>query len=231
MTSMQKHTCVALISANAEWEAARRKISGSRLQRTPFGEFYAGNHQDWNLIYCQGGWGKIAAAASTQFAISTWKPDLIVNLGTCGGFAGRVELGEIILAAKTAVYDIVERMGDIQAALEFYAVEVDLSWLVEPYPHPVRRGVLVSADQDLDPAMVLLLEKQFGASAADWESGAIAWTAARNQTRCLILRGVSDLVSDNGGEAYEEAGLFDRRAAGIMDRLLDALPAWLDCVR
>jgi adenosylhomocysteine nucleosidase len=73
--------------------------------------------------------------------------------------------------------------------------------------------------------------KQFNASAADWESGAIAWTAARNQTRCLILRGVSDLVDENGGEAYVEAGLFDRRAAGIMDRLLDALPTWLDCVR
>jgi adenosylhomocysteine nucleosidase len=231
MTSLKNHTCVVLISANAEWEAALRKNPDSRLESTPFGEFFTGNHPDWDLIFCQGGWGKIAAAASTQFAISTWKPDLIVNLGTCGGFAGRVEQGEIILAAKTAVYDIVERMGDMQAALDFFTVKADLSWLCEPFPHDVRHEVLVSADQDLDPAMVSLLEKQFGASAADWESGAIAWTVARNQTRCLILRGVSDLVSEDGGEAYEEAGLFDRRAAEIMDRLLAALPAWLDCVR
>lgn len=198
---------------------------------TPFGEFFTGNHDDWNLIYCQGGWGKTSAAASAQYAISTWKPDLIVNLGTCGGFAGRVERGEIILAAKTAIYDIVERMGEMQTALDFYSLKADLTWLSEPYPHAVRQETLVSADQDLDPLMVPLLVKQFNASAADWESGAIAWTAARNQTRCLILRGVSDLVDENGGEAYVEAGLFDRRAAGIMDRLLDALPTWLDCVR
>ena len=42
--------------------------------------------------------------------------------------------------------------------------------------------------------------------ALDWESGAIAWVAARNQTRCLILRGVTDLVGEAGDEAYDGTG-------------------------
>ena len=47
----------------------------------------------------------------------------------------------------------------------------------------------------------MLIEK-YNAVAADWESGAIAWVAKKNNTRVLILRGVSDLVDDSGGEAY-----------------------------
>lgn len=231
MIMEKAHTCVVLVSADAEWETVLRKFPGRLMQETPFGGAFDYETGNWAIKFCRGGWGKTSAAAAAQFAISTWNPDLIVNLGTCGGFAGRIILGEIILAVKTSIYDIVERMGDIRAALDYYTIEADLSWLGEPWPHPVRREILVSADQDLDPAMVPLLVEQFNASAADWESGAIAWTAARNRTRCLILRGVSDLVSEEGGEAYEEAGLFDQRAAGIMNRLIDSLPAWLDCAR
>lgn len=43
-----------------------------------------------------------------------------------------------------------------------------------------------------------MLVSRFGASAADWESGAIAWVADKNRVRCLILRGVTDLVGSRG---------------------------------
>ena len=49
--------------------------------------------------------------------------------------------------------------------------------------------------------------------AADWESGAIAWTAARNGVPCLILRAVSDLVDSLGGEVYDDAAEFERAAS------------------
>jgi adenosylhomocysteine nucleosidase len=73
-----------------------------------------------------------------------------------------------------------------------------------------------------------MLREHFGAAAGDWESGAIAYVAARNGVRCLILRGVTDLVGADGGEAYDGSVTFFRAQARIvMTRLLDALPAWL----
>ncbi|MFN8541927.1 MAG: 5'-methylthioadenosine/S-adenosylhomocysteine nucleosidase [Thermomicrobiales bacterium] len=147
--------------------------------------------------------GKIAAAASTQYAIDRWAPPLVVNLGTCGGFHELIERGTIVLAERTVVYDIIERMGDPEAAIAAYATDLDLAWLGDDLPHPVRRGLLVSGDADLDPAPITDLHTRFGAVAGDWESGAIAHIAARNNVRCLILRGVSDLVSADGGEAYD----------------------------
>lgn len=185
------------------------------------------------MLFLHGGWGKIAAAASTQYAIDRWQPDLLVNLGTCGGFAGEIEKGEIILAKKTIVYDIIEQMGDYDEHIAHYTTDIDLDWLggAETYPHEVRRTLLVSGDRDLIVAEIPQLKEKFGAVAGDWESGAIAWVAARNGVRCLILRGVTDLVGAEGGEAYD--GNFDVFVDGaqqVMGRLVESLPGWVTLV-
>ena len=79
---------------------------------------------------------------------------------------------------------------------------------------------------------VPVLRARFGAAAGDWESGAIAYVARRNGVRCLILRGVTDLVGTGGGEAYDgTVAFFKAQARVIMTKLLEALPAWLACVR
>ena len=230
-TEPGKIAVVVLISAGAEWRAVRARFPDTP-QPSPFGEWLAVTldvaRRPMPVIFLHGGWGKIAAAASTQYAIDRWTPDLVVNLGTCGGFAGQIEKGEIILAERTIVYDIIERMGDAAAAIAAYTTELDLAWLGEPYPEPVLRGALVSGDADLDPAGIIELHERYGAVAGDWESGAIAYIAARNGVRCLILRGVSDLVDSTGGEAYDGTmAAFNTGAPMVMERLLTSLPSWL----
>jgi adenosylhomocysteine nucleosidase len=151
-------------------------------------------------------------------------------LGTCGGFAGKIERGEVILVNRTVIYDIVEQMGDQSAAIQRFAAQLDLSWLRKPYPGLVRTDVMVSADRDILADDIPMLVDTYGAAAGDWESGAIAWVSAQRGLRCLILRGVSDLVGAEGGEAYGNVDLFTERAGGIVWALLDQLPGWLDCV-
>jgi nucleoside phosphorylase len=149
-------------------------------------------------------------------------------VGTCGGFTG-VEQGDVILVDQTYVYDIVELMGDLDI-IPYYASSLDLSWLTEPYPFPVRRGMIASADSDLLPAKIPSLQAR-GAIAADWESAALAWVAQRNNARLLILRGVSDMVSEEGGEVYNNIEMFNERARGIMEQLVEQLPEWLNAVK
>lgn len=229
MTGSIDKPALILISAQAEWKAVKASCSPERLQQTPFGERFTATIAGKSCLFVQGGWGKIAAAASTQYAIDRWRPGLIINLGTCGGFAGWVERGTILLVERTVVYDILEQMTDPDEALELYTTRLDLSWLREPFPQPVWRGALVSADRDLLPADIDWLRERFGAVAADWESGAIAWVAERNGLRCLILRGVSDLVSGRGGEAYGAPEVFHTGTESVMRSLVAALPAWLRC--
>ncbi len=225
-------TVVVIISANIEWNAVVRILPEVTPQSSPYGEWFETDldpeDERQSVIFFHGGWGKISAAASAQYAIDRWSPNLIVNLGTCGGFEGEVERDTVVLVERTVVYDIVEQMVDAEEAIRDYSTEIDLSWLSEPYPHPVLRTALVSADRDLRPQDIPDLKSKYGAVAGDWESGAIAWVANRNQVPCLILRGVTDLVGDGGGEAY--AGMVQIYVANterVMNDLILQLPDWV----
>lgn len=226
MKAIPPHPVVVLISADAEWRAARRLLPDGLLFVSPFGEYFQAEIAEAPYLFFQGGWGKIAAAASTQYVIDRWKPRLLINLGTCGGFEGHIERGEILLIEKTLVYDIQEQMGDAQQAIQHYTTELDLSWLGEPYPLRVRRALLVSGDRDLLPEEAPILATRYAAIAGDWESAAIAWTAARNRTPVLILRGVSDLVGRAGSPAYGNLTLFEEAAEQILKELIASLPLW-----
>ena len=118
---------------------------------------------------------------------------------------------------------------DFDSISDYYASDLDLSWLPGAYPYPVRRGILASADSDLPPEKIAQLKAQ-GAIAADWESAALAWVAHKNGVRLLILRAVSDLVSEQGGEAYDNIALYKERTKRIMRRLLEQLPDWVAAI-
>lgn len=221
---------VVLVSADAEWRAVRALVPEATAARSPFGEWFlhevgtaAGRRQ---VLLFHGGWGKIAAAGSTQYAIERWRPRLLVNLGTCGGFRGAIEKGEVLLVDKTVVYDIVEQIP--AEAIADYTTRIDLAWVGTGLPAGVRQGPLVSADRDILPADIPRLREAYAAAAGDWESGAIAWIAARNHVPVLILRGVSDLVGAEGSEAYGNLGAFEAGARQVMKRLLDGLPFWVE---
>lgn len=218
---------VVLISANAEWRSIKRLLPNIMVESSPLGECFSLEVTGRPVVYFHGGWGKISAAATAQYVIDRFQPDLLVNLGTCGGFEGRVETGTIILVDRTIVYDIIEQMTDPDEAIADYSTRIDLEWLSQPYPAPVSRGLLVSGDRDIVVGDIHMLVNRFGANAADWESGAIAWVANKNRVRLLILRGVTDLVGSAGGEAYGNFELFERRTDQVMGQLTEQLGAWI----
>jgi adenosylhomocysteine nucleosidase len=225
-----------LISANAEWEAIKPLFPDVPILHTPFGEsihltpdtpHLAPDTSHLKLFHS--GWGKISSASMMQYVIDHEIPDLLVNLGTCGGFAGCVNQGDVILVERTFVYDILELMEEDDIS-PYYASTLDLSWLPEPYPFPVRRGTLASADSDLLPEKIAMLKSQ-GAIAADWESAALAWVAQKNKIPLLILRAVSDVVHEQGSDAYNNYEVFKARTREIMKQLFDQLPGWLEVAK
>ena len=231
-----KSRIVVVISADTEWMVVKERFSGVRMESSPLGEWFPYSlevhGQREQVVFFHGGWGKIAAAASAQYVIDRWNPELVINLGTCGGFEGRVDKGTVVLADKTIVYDILEQMSDQDEALAHYTTDIDLSWLDKPYPLDVCKTLLVSADKDLAVEEIPELTEKFGAIAGDWESGAIAFVTQRNKVKCLILRGVTDLIWPSGGEAYE--GNIETFVAGtrrVMSTLLPSLTKWIECVR
>jgi nucleoside phosphorylase len=219
--------CV-LISAGAEWRALLPHVPPVDIASTPYGTTFEVGMDGYIVRFLHEGWGKVAAAGSTQYAIDQWQPDRIINIGTCGGFEGHIKQGEVILAKKTIIYDIFEAMTDAEAAVAKYAVEFDLSWLPSPPPQPVRVETLLSADRDIKPEDIPWLIEKYDTVAADWESGAIAWIAKRNHVPCLILRAVSDLVGPTTSNAYADYSYFEEQCSEIMEIFALHLPEWIE---
>jgi adenosylhomocysteine nucleosidase len=218
---------VVLISSDAEWNAVRSIYQDSKEVISPFGNWFKGVDRAKDVVFIHGGWGKIAAAASTQYVIDYFSPELLINLGTCGGFDPTLHIGDVILASKTLVYDIVEQMGDPEEAIQAYTTDINNTWLANDLPEATREGLLISADRDIIQTDVTELRQKYGATAADWESGAIAWTAARNHTSVLILRGVSDLVTEEAANAYGNIAHFGNGATNVITTLLSQLPRYI----
>ncbi|AKU99110.1 hypothetical protein AKJ09_05774 [Labilithrix luteola] len=231
-TTNESLKAVVIVSANAEWNVVKAVYPDVRMTATPWGEYFERNVEVHGhptpIVFFHGGWGKVAAAGSAQYAIDRWHPRYVINLGTCGGFEGEIEKHAVVLADRTVIYDIKEAMGDSAQAIADYSVELDLSWLGGPLPPAVRKTLLVSGDRDLVPSELGDLASRFGAVAGDWESGAIAYACGRNKQRLLVLRGVSDLVSRHGGEAYANEAAFIDGTGIVMRRLLAELPSWLE---
>lgn len=136
---------------------------------------------------------------------------------------------DILLIDKTVIYDIKEAMGDSKEAIDDYSTEIDLSWLA--YPDTIKKTILVSADRDLVPEEIQTLKQNYNAIAGDWETGAIAYTCKRNNKKLLVLRGVTDLVNEAGGEAYGNLQVFQNGTEVVMKKLLTDLPLWLEKCR
>lgn len=226
----QSNKIIVLISANAEWRVVKAVYPNENYQPTPWGEYFEKDIETQNgkqsVIFFHEGWGKVAAAGATQYAIDRWNPLLFINLGTCGGFEGSVNRFEILLVNQTVIYDIKEAMGDSKEAIQDYTTQLDVSWIAAP--DSIRKTILVSADKDLVPEEIESLKKNYSAIAGDWETGAIAYTCKRNKKKLLILRGVSDLVSNKNGEAYGNPDVFQNGTEIVMKKLLDDLPRWLE---
>ena len=202
---------IVLISADFEWNAVVDLIRPAETRSTPFGAAFFSQLGKHTLLMAHSGWGKTATAAACQHLIDLHQPQLILNLGTCGLKGAR---SADLLPEETAMYDIVEGMSAYSEALAYYHTRADLGWLPAKLPPGVRRTRIVSADQDIQPCNVVLIANYFHAPAADWESAAFAWTAAKNKTPWLIW-GVSDWSVES--EAYQNVVLVTR--AQIMARL------------
>jgi len=228
--ALENQKIIILICADEEWKVVRDCLCPVEMNSSPFGEWFPHNFdiQEKRVVvaFFQTGCGKIPAAAATQFVIDKCSPKTIINLGTCGGFKGEVKKNDILIVKETVVYDIYERSGQNDEMIEKFRTSIDLAWLEEPFPMNAVPVTIATADQDLHPKMIRDLFKEYGAVAADWESGAIAYVAKKkNGVECLIVRGVSDVVDSNGKPSNEKEII--EGAGTVMRKLIDGLPKWI----
>jgi nucleoside phosphorylase len=135
----------------------------------------------------------------------------------------------VILVTRTIIYDIHVEIGDPRSEIDHYIVDIEPAPPRDSLPDGVCTGAILTGDRDIIAADVPKLVEEYGALGADWESGAVAYVCKRNNTRCMIVRGVSDLVGPEGGEAYGDGNtLYEESTLHIIQKLDRQLPIWLN---
>src|SRR3989304_2708025 len=141
------------ICAELEWKCTKSilKIGKTRLRSQPFGEYFEGAIGEHVAVFFESGATKTRASAACQFAIDTWNPDAVLNLGTCGGVADSVKKRDVIVANKTFQYDVLQRFG--KPSLKFkrgLETDLDTCWVdLGKCRRKIHIGMIASADQDL----------------------------------------------------------------------------------
>lgn len=174
--------------------------------------------------------GPSYAAWSLTRAVATQRPDLVVNLGTAGGFESRgLRIADLVLARDTMFHDARVALPGFDALARAHArlspgdAQLDrLAAATDSRPGLVSSG----ASLDATPAEMTLFDDA-RVLAKDMELAALASVCLAEDLPLVALKGVTDLVDHaaGGGEPTHEA--FVRNLARTCDRLAAAAPTLL----
>jgi nucleoside phosphorylase len=210
------------ICSGTEWTAATTLLSVSpgAIGRFPYGEFFNRSISGRDCVFFNSRRTKTRAAGACQYAIDHWRVDPLIVLGTCGGVAEPLSVGDLIIATRTFQYDSADRRPEMG-----YGLEADLGWFhADQFAETLHPGTLATADHDLTFRDLPELRRE-NVMGADWESGAIATVCALNGIRWTIVRGVSDVpVRDGAEDAARQVDDYRRHTPAIVERLLGLLP-------
>lgn len=171
------------------------------------------------------GVGLVQAALNTTKIISTYRPERIICVGTCGAVRPDLHVGDIVIGSTAVHYGLdLRRFGLPRGATrDRLGLEIAALPLVQPLedtdPHchgrTIHRGITIgSADRFLvasDRSEMPWIESELRVEAVDMESYAVASAAHAAAVPVSVIRVVSDTST---GKRPSSFGSFLSRSSG-----------------
>ncbi len=175
--------------------------------------------EGYTMYIVKSGAGEIAAAAGTQFLITKYGAEFIINFGVVGGLTEEMSLAKTCVVESVVHYDYdTSAIGDSEPARypEYPSVYipapkelVDAAVEVEP---TLKRVICASGDKFVDdPEKKRALHTAYNADICEMEAAAILLTCNRNGVPCLMIKAVSDAIEGGSEEFVAQVG----RSGGI----------------
>ena len=98
---------IALIGAMPEEVAIiKEKIEDLQEKKIAHVTFYEGKYEGRNIVLMLSLPGKVNAAIATTLLLDHYKPEYVINIGTCGALQGDMEIGDMIVATEVRHFDV-----------------------------------------------------------------------------------------------------------------------------
>lgn len=187
--------------------------------------------KDYAIYVLSCGAGEIAAAAGTQFLISEFKVDMIVNFGVVGGLTEEMEKSGICVVESVVHYDFDTSEAD-SAEVGRYLAYPDIYIPATPklvekaqeFQPLLKKVICASGDKFIGAAEKKReLHRIFGADICEMEAAGIVLTSNRNKVPCLLIKAVADSIRGGADEFRQEIENSAEIAMKITDRIIKEL--------
>ncbi|MDN5708319.1 MAG: 5'-methylthioadenosine/S-adenosylhomocysteine nucleosidase [Planococcus sp. (in: firmicutes)] len=199
-----------------EVELLRNQLANTSVREIANSEFTTGTYKGQELILLKSGIGKVNAAMTTTILMQEFKPDLVLNIGSAGGFDEELEVGAVVISDEVRHHDVDAtvfgyELGQVPQMPAAYIANKELIELAvqavdEIGEHQHAVGLIATGDSFMsDPERVALVKQQFPEmKAAEMEAAAVAQVCFQYDTAFVVIRALSDIAGKESSISFDE---------------------------
>jgi len=199
-----------------EVELLRNQLANTSVREIANSEFTTGTYKGQELILLKSGIGKVNAAMTTTILMQEFKPDLVLNIGSAGGFDEELEVGAVVISDEVRHHDVDAtvfgyELGQVPQMPAAYIANKELIELAvqavdEIGEHQHAVGLIATGDSFMsDPERVALVKQQFPEmKAAEMEAAAVAQVCFQYNTAFVVIRALSDIAGKESSVSFDE---------------------------
>lgn len=219
-----------------EVELLREEIQSAKTKVIADCEFIEGVIGEHEVILVKSGIGKVNAAVATTLLLEMFKPDVVLNTGSAGGFLETLEVGTVVISDEVRHHDVdVTIFGyehgqvpNLPAAFKADAglIQHAIEAVEEIGRHAHATGLIASSDSFMsDVEHVNRVKKLFPQMiAAEMEAAAVAQVCHQFGTPFVVIRALSDIAGKEASISFDEfLPLAARHSTEIVLRVISKL--------
>jgi adenosylhomocysteine/aminodeoxyfutalosine nucleosidase len=191
-----------------------------KIKTLTFGEmtFYKAKFKNHTIVLCKSGPCEINAGIYLQKMLDFFKPDVIINSGTCGSLDEKNKVCDTFVVDKATFWDI--KSDIIEPST--YVCDEKLKNFALSLDKKLKVGNLVTGNSFVESeGLKKKLIKNFGANICDMEGVAVVYTCQKNYIPCLLLKSVSD--SGNMEEFEKNFRIASEKVASVTFKIMENL--------
>ncbi|MFJ7370036.1 5'-methylthioadenosine/S-adenosylhomocysteine nucleosidase [Lysinibacillus sp. NPDC098008] len=208
---------IAVIGAmEEEVELLRAALNDAQSTTIAGSEYTTGTYEGKEVVLLKSGIGKVNAAMSTTILLHEFKPDVVINTGSAGGYDENLEVGAVVISDEVRHHDVdvtifgyeIGQMAGMPAA---YPSDEGLIKVAEEAVKAVGErqygiGLICSGDTFMhDPVHVETVRRHFPQmKAVEMEAAAVAQVCYQFATPFVVIRALSDIAGKESNISFDE---------------------------
>ena len=197
-----------------EIDVIKKEMTSSEEEKIGNFIFNIGMLRGKEIVLAESGIGKVNSSITATIMIIKYNVDTIVFSGVAGALDERITVGDVVIGEKMIQHDVDVtefglKKGEIpRMKTSAFESMPELIKAVEDFKlpgHRIYKGVIISGDQFISSKEVKKnLAKEFNAMCVDMESASVAQACYLLGKNCLIVRSISDSVTDDSVLEYSK---------------------------